>query len=149
MPFPFGYNFASLRRKECTPRARGCASPGARGTGARGQSVGEAGDVLRRLLTADGGELNSCDAMVVKVKGEFAWHKHDDTDHFFLVLKGQLDIQLRERTVSLGPGDVKTAARAQDGVDSPAWARQTQGSGRHTNATLGRARAVKTCRGLA
>jgi len=87
--------------------------------------------------------------MVVKVKGEFAWHKHDDTDHFFLVLKGQLDIQLRERTVSLGPGDVKTAARAQDGVDSPAWARQTQGSGRHTNATLGRARAVKTCRGLA
>jgi mannose-6-phosphate isomerase-like protein (cupin superfamily) len=39
--------------------------------------------------------------MVVKVKGEFVWHKHDETDDFFLVLKGKLDIHLRERTVSL------------------------------------------------
>ncbi len=39
--------------------------------------------------------------MVVKVKGEFVWHKHDETDDFFLVLKGVLDIQLRDRTVTL------------------------------------------------
>lgn len=44
--------------------------------------------------------------MVVKVKGEFVWHKHDDTDDFFHVLKGRLDIQLRDRTVTLGPGEV-------------------------------------------
>jgi mannose-6-phosphate isomerase-like protein (cupin superfamily) len=33
-------------------------------------------------------QFNDCNVMVVKVKGEFVWHKHDDTDDFFLVLKG-------------------------------------------------------------
>jgi len=51
-------------------------------------------------------QFNGCDVMVVKVKGEFVWHKHDDTDDFFLVLKGVLDIQLRDRTVTLGPGQM-------------------------------------------
>ena len=48
-------------------------------------------------------QFNNCDVMVVKVKGEFVWHKHDDTDDFFLVLKGVLDIHLRDRIVTLGP----------------------------------------------
>jgi mannose-6-phosphate isomerase-like protein (cupin superfamily) len=51
-------------------------------------------------------QLNHHDVMVVKVKGEFVWHKHDDTDDFFLVLKGELDIQMRDRTVTLGPGEL-------------------------------------------
>ncbi len=51
-------------------------------------------------------QLNQSDVMVVKLKGEFVWHKHDDTDDFFLVLKGTLDIQLRDRTVTLGPGEI-------------------------------------------
>lgn len=51
-------------------------------------------------------QFNGCDVMVVKVKGEFVWHKHDDTDDFFLVLKGLLDIQLRDRTITLGPGQM-------------------------------------------
>ena len=51
-------------------------------------------------------QFNNCDVMVVKVKGEFVWHKHDDTDDFFLVLKGVLDIQLRDRTITLGPGQM-------------------------------------------
>ena len=46
-------------------------------------------------------QFNDCDVMVVKVKGEFVWHKHDDTDDFFLVLKGVLDIELRDRIVTL------------------------------------------------
>ena len=50
--------------------------------------------------------LNEYDVMVVKVKDEFVWHKHDDTDDFFLVLKGRLDIELRDRTVTLGPGEL-------------------------------------------
>jgi mannose-6-phosphate isomerase-like protein (cupin superfamily) len=41
-------------------------------------------------------QFNDCDVMVVKVQGEFVWHKHDDTDDFFLVLKGVLELQLRE-----------------------------------------------------
>ena len=51
-------------------------------------------------------QLNDFDVMVVKVKGAFVWHKHDETDDFFLVLKGKLDIQLRDRTVTLGPGEL-------------------------------------------
>ena len=35
--------------------------------------------------------FNDCDVMVVKVKGEFVWHRRDDTEDFFLVLKGLLD----------------------------------------------------------
>ena len=51
-------------------------------------------------------QLNDHDVMVVKVQGEFVWHKHDETDDFFLVLKGTLDIELRDRTITLGPGDM-------------------------------------------
>ena len=49
---------------------------------------------------------NDNDIMVAKLEGPFHWHKHDDTDDFFLVLKGQLDIDLRDRTVTLGPGEL-------------------------------------------
>lgn len=52
------------------------------------------------------GQFNGNDLMVVKVKGEFVWHKHDDTDDFFLVLKGRIDIQMRNEIVSLGPGEI-------------------------------------------
>jgi mannose-6-phosphate isomerase-like protein (cupin superfamily) len=55
-------------------------------------------------------EYNGHDVMVVKVQGEFQWHSHADTDDFFLVLKGALQINLRtglhESTVTLGPGQV-------------------------------------------
>jgi mannose-6-phosphate isomerase-like protein (cupin superfamily) len=46
-----------------------------------------------------------------QVKGEFVWHKHDETDDFFLVLKGVLEIQMRDRTVTLGPGDIFVVPR--------------------------------------
>ena len=36
-------------------------------------------------------QYNNSDIMVVKAKGDFPWHKHDETDDFFLVLKGALD----------------------------------------------------------
>ncbi len=49
---------------------------------------------------------NNNDIMVAKLEGPFHWHKHDDTDDFFLVLKGTLDIELRDRTVTLNPGEV-------------------------------------------
>ena len=56
-------------------------------------------------------QLNDYDVMVVKVRDEFVWHKHDDTDDFFLVLKGILDIQLRDRTITLGPGEIYIVAK--------------------------------------
>jgi mannose-6-phosphate isomerase-like protein (cupin superfamily) len=52
------------------------------------------------------GQFNGHDLMVVKVKGEFVWHRHEDTDDFFLVLKGRLTIRMREASVTLGPGEM-------------------------------------------
>ena len=52
------------------------------------------------------GFMNDYKLLVVKVDGEFVWHKHDDTDDFFLVLSGKLTIQLRDRDVVLGPGEL-------------------------------------------
>jgi mannose-6-phosphate isomerase-like protein (cupin superfamily) len=52
------------------------------------------------------GQFNGHDLMVVKVKGPFTWHKHDDTDDFFLVLKGCITIQMRDGNVLLGPGEL-------------------------------------------
>lgn len=52
------------------------------------------------------GQFNGHDVMVVKVRGEFVWHAHDDTDDFFLVLKGRVTIRLRDGDVTLGPGEL-------------------------------------------
>lgn len=51
-------------------------------------------------------EFNGHDLMVVKVKGEFVWHKHDETDDLFLVLKGRVTIRMRQGDVTLGPGEL-------------------------------------------
>jgi len=51
-------------------------------------------------------QFNNNDIMVAKLNGPFVWHKHDETDDFFLVLKGVLDIELRDRTVTLKPGEL-------------------------------------------
>ena len=52
------------------------------------------------------GGFNGHDLMVVKAKGEFVWHSHPDTDDFFLVLKGRLRIEMRDGSVTLGPGQL-------------------------------------------
>jgi len=51
-------------------------------------------------------EFNGHDVMVVKAQGEFVWHKHDETDDFFLVLRGELTIELRDGSVTLRPGQL-------------------------------------------
>lgn len=56
-------------------------------------------------------QWNGNDVMVVKAHGEFVWHKHDDTDDFFLVLRGRLTLQLRDRDVHLGPGEMFVVPR--------------------------------------
>ena len=49
--------------------------------------------------------------MVVKVKGEFNWHSHPDTDDFFLVLNGQITIKLRDRHLTLKAGEMFVVPR--------------------------------------
>ncbi len=57
------------------------------------------------------GYLNDYKLAVVKVLGEFVWHKHDETDDFFLVLHGRLTIQLRDRDVELSAGELFVVPR--------------------------------------
>lgn len=52
------------------------------------------------------GSFNGHDLMVVKVKGEFVWHSHPDTDDFFQVLKGSIRIEMREGDVTLNEGEI-------------------------------------------
>ena len=57
------------------------------------------------------GFINDYKLQVVKVKGLFVWHKHEDTDDFFLVLSGRLTIHLRDRDVELEPGEIFVVPR--------------------------------------
>jgi mannose-6-phosphate isomerase-like protein (cupin superfamily) len=57
------------------------------------------------------GYLNDYKLAVVKTQGEFVWHKHDDTDDFFLVLSGRLTIELRDRDVELSAGELFVVPR--------------------------------------
>jgi mannose-6-phosphate isomerase-like protein (cupin superfamily) len=51
------------------------------------------------------GELNDTHVKIVKVKGEFTWHHHDNEDELFLVVKGRLVIKLRDRDIILEEGE--------------------------------------------
>jgi mannose-6-phosphate isomerase-like protein (cupin superfamily) len=55
--------------------------------------------------------MNDYEVKVVKVQGEFTWHTHEDTDELFLVIAGQLRIQLRDGDVDLGPGQLYVVPR--------------------------------------
>lgn len=51
-------------------------------------------------------QLNDYYIKVVKIKGDFVWHSHPDTDELFLVVSGKLRIDLRDGAVTLGPGEL-------------------------------------------
>jgi mannose-6-phosphate isomerase-like protein (cupin superfamily) len=68
--------------------------------------------------------LNDYKVFVTKLKGEFVWHKHDETDDFFLVVKGHLTIQLRDRDVELDEGELFVVPRGVEHcprADEEAW----------------------------
>lgn len=79
-------------------------------------------DDVRNIMTALAGftepwqphrlaTVNDYDVKVVRLLGEFVWHSHPETDELFLVLAGELTIQLRDRDVVLGPHDVFVVPR--------------------------------------
>ncbi|AWZ05066.1 MULTISPECIES: cupin domain-containing protein [unclassified Streptomyces] len=55
--------------------------------------------------------LNDYEVKLAKLKGEFVWHAHEDTDELFLVLSGRLTIQLRDGDVVLEPGELFVVPR--------------------------------------
>ncbi|HVT61169.1 MAG TPA: cupin domain-containing protein [Thermoanaerobaculia bacterium] len=57
------------------------------------------------------GELNGQEVKLVKAKGEFAWHAHDQEDEMFLVVAGELMIQFRTGPVALRAGEMLVIPR--------------------------------------
>ena len=57
------------------------------------------------------GDLNENHVKLVKVLGEFVWHKHDLEDEMFLVVKGRLTIRFRERDVELAENEMLIVPR--------------------------------------
>ncbi len=51
------------------------------------------------------GELNGQHVKLVKLLGEFVWHKHDSEDEMFYVISGDLKIEFRDKTISLNPNE--------------------------------------------
>ncbi len=51
------------------------------------------------------GELNDSYIKLAKLKGEFVWHRHEQEDELFLVVKGRLLIKLRDRDIHLEEGE--------------------------------------------
>lgn len=56
-------------------------------------------------------DVNDYEVKLAKMKGEFVWHTHEDTDELFLVISGRLTIQLRDGDVVLGPGELFVVPR--------------------------------------
>ncbi|MBL1087818.1 MULTISPECIES: cupin domain-containing protein [Streptomyces] len=56
-------------------------------------------------------DLNDYEVKLAKLKGEFVWHTHEDTDELFLVISGRLTLQLRGGDVVLGPGELFVVPR--------------------------------------
>lgn len=56
-------------------------------------------------------ELNGQHVKVVKLAGEFVWHEHEAEDELFLVLSGRLRMELTDRTLELGPGELVVIPR--------------------------------------
>jgi mannose-6-phosphate isomerase-like protein (cupin superfamily) len=59
-------------------------------------------------------ELNGQQVKLAKLHGEFVWHHHDDEDELFLVVKGSLRVEFRDRVVELGEGEFLVVPRGVD-----------------------------------
>ncbi|AXG79154.1 cupin domain-containing protein [Streptomyces paludis] len=56
-------------------------------------------------------DVNDCEVKLAKLKGEFVWHTHPDTDELFLVVSGRLTLQLRSGDVVLEAGELFVVPR--------------------------------------
>jgi mannose-6-phosphate isomerase-like protein (cupin superfamily) len=56
-------------------------------------------------------QVNDTQVRVAKVQGEFVWHSHTDEDELFWVIQGELEIELRDGSVFLGPGQMVVVPR--------------------------------------
>ena len=57
----------------------------------------------------NGNEIRLC-----KTEGEWVWHKHDETDELFLILSGEFDMEFRDGTITVGPGELLIVPRGTE-----------------------------------
>ena len=54
---------------------------------------------------------NGNEVRLVRTEGEWVWHKHDETDELFLILEGEFEMAFRDRTLTIGPGELLIVPR--------------------------------------
>ena len=59
-------------------------------------------------------DLNGQQVKLVKFLGEFVWHQHENEDEMFFVLKGKLDMELRDKTITIGPNEFLVVPRGTE-----------------------------------
>ena len=60
------------------------------------------------------GELNGQHVKLVKFQGEFVWHQHAEADELFLVWRGRMRVEFRDRVVELAPGEFLVVPRGTE-----------------------------------
>lgn len=57
---------------------------------------------------------NDNEVRLVKTEGEWVWHRHDETDELFIILEGEFDMDFRDRTITVGPGELLVVPRGTE-----------------------------------
>ena len=58
-------------------------------------------------------EMNDYQFKLVKIKGEFTWHEHKDTDEVFIVIEGSMGIKFKDRTIELSRGEMIVVGKSE------------------------------------
>jgi len=61
-------------------------------------------------------ELNDYQVKVVKLAGDFVWHRHDDTDELFIVLHGEMEVGFRDGDVTVREGEMIVVPRGVEHI---------------------------------
>ena len=59
-------------------------------------------------------EMNDYEFKIARIKGEFIWHNHTETDEVFIVIEGSMKILLRGKTIQLSEGDLYVVPKGTD-----------------------------------
>ncbi len=57
--------------------------------------------------------MNDYQFKLVKIKGDFVWHEHEDTDEVFIVIEGSMGIEFKDRSVELSSGDMIVVGKGE------------------------------------
>jgi len=75
------------------------------------EKLARVGDLWNPRIVA---ELNGQHVKLVKLRGEFVWHRHEREDELFLVVRGRMRIEFRDRTVVLDEGEGLVVPRGEE-----------------------------------